>query len=477
MKLETAFATHMGGRDEQQDRVAVFSAPDGGARLLVVADGMGGHAGGSLAAQAVIDAAEEAWHDNDFGAGDPKALLKNIVASAHKAINRIGEAEGLSPRSTCVILYLDGTRAVWTHVGDSRLYRFRGGRLLERTRDHSVVQMLLDMGKITEEQMGTHPDQNRLTQSMGGESEPEADLDEDQVEEGDSFILCSDGLWEMVSQEEMAAGVTNEALPKLADKLPGVAFERAGAKSDNISIAVARVGAPKAGAAAALPAAGSGRGRGRVWTAVALVLILGAGGVVALTQFTGPSSETKAPLSPTAAPPTTPAPKPAPAPKTDPKPDPKADPKADPPPAPKPRTEPGPTPAPPTTKRPQDATPSTPGTPKPGTPKTGDVDDRKGGAPGSRPSETPPAKSDTPPSETLPADKSPADKSPSETPKAADPTPGSPPKTSETPKGPAESQDTPKKPDDTSVPKATDPPRDTPTTPSPDKDGGDSGTQ
>lgn len=407
MTLETAYAAHRGGRDEQQDRVAVFSAPEGDARLLVVADGMGGHAGGGLAAQAVADTAKAAWEAYDMRSGDPKALLQDIVKAAHAAVNRIGEEKRLSPRSTCVVLYVDGTRAVWMHVGDSRLYRFRDGRLIERTHDHSVVQMLLDMGKISEDEMGTHPDQNRLIQSLGGESEPEAELGEDAVAAGDSFVLCSDGLWEMVSPEEMAAGIAGEPLPRLAEQLPSVAFERAGPKSDNISIAIARVGAPKAAVAATPP----GRRRRAMWGALAVVLVIGGAGVVALTQPSGPPSETKAPLPP--APETTP----------------KAKPKPTPPAAPAPKPDPPSTPpAPgPGGDTPQGTSPSSPARPK-----SGSGDDGRGAVPAPRPSETPPTKSETP-------------KTPDPAPPAT-PGPTEPPAE---PKGPTESQgDDPKKPGD-----------------------------
>ncbi|MEQ8695241.1 MAG: protein phosphatase 2C domain-containing protein, partial [Bauldia litoralis] len=180
MKIETAYTAHPGGRDEQQDAVAVLERPDGGECLVVLADGMGGHAGGSLASRTVVETAERVWAD-DGAPGDPRGLLAHICQSAHEAINQAGEDQNLSPRSTCVLLHLRGGMAHWAHVGDSRLYRFRDGAQLGRTRDHSVVQMLLDMGKISEEEMGTHPDQNRLTQSLGGDTDPEPDFGSDEA--------------------------------------------------------------------------------------------------------------------------------------------------------------------------------------------------------------------------------------------------------------------------------------------------------
>jgi len=246
----TAHALHIGGRDEQQDAATVLQAGSGAAHevLLVLADGMGGHAGGQLASNAVVATAERLWTEG-ADRSDPGAFLTAILGQAHAEINRIGAEKGINPRSTGVLVYLKGGKATWTHIGDSRLYRFRGDTLLGRTHDHSVVQMLRDMGKISEEEMGSHPDQNRLTHSLGGDTDPEPEIEHADIEPGDSFILCSDGLWEMIRPEEMSAAAAGK-LKEQAGTLAASAFARAGDVSDNISIVMARVDAPVVAAAA-----------------------------------------------------------------------------------------------------------------------------------------------------------------------------------------------------------------------------------
>ena len=198
MIWQAAKAAAIGGRKEQQDRVELFEARDGSERLLALTDGMGGHSGGALAAEALVTTARELWQKHLINPTAADLLLSAIIESAHQRINAIGEEKGLSPRATAVLLHLTDDKAHWTHVGDSRLYRFRGGDLLGRTHDHSVVQMLVDLGKVAEQEMGTHPDQNRLTQSLGGDKDPEPEPDAAEVAVGDGFLLCSDGLWEQV---------------------------------------------------------------------------------------------------------------------------------------------------------------------------------------------------------------------------------------------------------------------------------------
>lgn len=240
MNWETAHAQEVGGRDEQQDRVTVLNARDGNERLLVVADGAGGHAGGASAAQAVIDAATDRWHKHLVQPASPETLLADICFDAHERIAAFGTGR-TAPRSTCVALYTNDKVAHWANVGDSRVYHFRRGRVLARSKDHSVVQMLVDMGKIDESEMGDHPDQNRLTQSLGGEKPPEPEFGRSSIEEGDGFLLCSDGLWEVTSTDEMAAGLADGSLGHAAKVMVRQAALRGGNDSDNVSMALARL--------------------------------------------------------------------------------------------------------------------------------------------------------------------------------------------------------------------------------------------
>ena len=236
MNVEIAKRDDIGGRDDQQDRVAVFARRD--ARLLVLADGMGGYEGGALAAQAVVDTAEEQFHSST--AGSPADLLTVIATGSHERINTIGAERGISPHSTCILLHLRADISTWAHVGDSRLYRFCNGHLVERTVDHSVVELLRLQGRITEEEMKTHPDQNRLYEALGGKKPPEIETGGKNASEGDGFLLASDGLWENASQTELEAVFEAANLDDALRRLIQEAKAKGGPKCDNLSVAAAR---------------------------------------------------------------------------------------------------------------------------------------------------------------------------------------------------------------------------------------------
>jgi serine/threonine protein phosphatase PrpC len=245
MKIERGYAQHVGSRNEQQDAGLVLFDDGRSEQLVLVADGMGGHAGGSLASAQVAETARRVWADHQKAPLEPKRLLERIIREGHESINRAGAEKGLTPRSTCVLLFLHNGSAHWAHVGDSRIYRLRDGQVARLTRDHSVVQMLVDLGKVSEDEMGTHPDQNRLTQSLGGDANPMPDFGNDGVKEHDAFLVCSDGLWEMIPQVEMAATLSAKRLGDDGAKhLVERAFDRAKPKSDNITVALLRIGGP-----------------------------------------------------------------------------------------------------------------------------------------------------------------------------------------------------------------------------------------
>jgi serine/threonine protein phosphatase PrpC len=249
MKIERGYAQHVGSRNEQQDAGLVLADEAKAEQLVLVADGMGGHAGGSLASAQVAETAKRIWDEHKSAPLEPKRLLERIVREGHEAINRAGAEKGLTPRSTCALLLLRNGDAHWAHVGDSRIYRLRDGHVTRLTRDHSVVQMLVDLGKVSEEEMGRHPDQNRLTQSLGGDANPMPDFGADAVHEHDAFLVCSDGLWEMIDTAEMAAALSAKKVGDDGAKhLVERAFSRAKPKSDNITVALLRVGGPAPGA-------------------------------------------------------------------------------------------------------------------------------------------------------------------------------------------------------------------------------------
>lgn len=231
-------ASDIGGREEQQDRVDIIAATDGDNTLLVLADGMGGHHGGALAAQAVIDAAKNYINHTDMS--EPLASLEELCIRAHQAIIELDREGNQSPGSTCVMLHLSANEASWAHVGDSRLYHFRNGALLTRTLDHSMVQLLVTQGELSEAEMAGSPLQNQLYMRLGGEQLPKPDLGAADVQHGDVFLLCSDGFWEYVEHHEVSATLADTAPEEAAARLVALARERGGSEGDNISVAMAQ---------------------------------------------------------------------------------------------------------------------------------------------------------------------------------------------------------------------------------------------
>ena len=239
LEYETACLEDIGGREEQQDRVEVL----GGAstHLLALADGVGGHEGGALAAQALIDVARDSFRTFErLPEGTRANLLERIVLDAHERINALGRERDMRPHSTCVLLHLDSEAAAWAHVGDSRLYRFAEGRLVERTLDHSIVELMRLQGRITEAEMRTHRDKNRLYEALGGDQQPQAEAGGKAIAAGDGFLLLSDGVWENVADADLQATIQAEDLAGALRHLVDSAKAHGGPTCDNLSVAAAR---------------------------------------------------------------------------------------------------------------------------------------------------------------------------------------------------------------------------------------------
>jgi protein phosphatase len=232
-------------RDENQDSVLHVQIALG--ELMIVADGIGGYAGGAIASRMTVEHfyAHLAALPYDYSAGN---ALREAAARANTSIVAAARAPNsphLSMGSTVVVALLqhtvDGTFAWIGHIGDSRAYLLRAGRLHQLTIDHSAVQSLLNRGLISSEEVKNHPDASVLTRSLGHLPEVEIDIEQHPLAIGDTLLLCSDGLWGLVSDGDIqrAVDVPSQTLETAAHGLLELALAAGG--NDNISIEMARL--------------------------------------------------------------------------------------------------------------------------------------------------------------------------------------------------------------------------------------------
>lgn len=245
MNFDIYQASHQGGRKYNQDRVA--HAYTDQALLLILADGMGGHSHGELAAEITIKTFMQAFSvEAKPQIHQPAEFLSRVMRRAHEAIVQFAQDQRLpgSPGTTCVAALIQDGRVCWAHAGDSRVYLLRGHRVAAVTHDHSVVQQWADLGFITEEQMKTHPDRHRITNCLGGEGEMffVESSDETDLHQGDVLLLCSDGLWGSLTPKEISTSLMVNLLEGALDQLMDLALYREGAHADNTSAVVLRWG-------------------------------------------------------------------------------------------------------------------------------------------------------------------------------------------------------------------------------------------
>jgi PPM family protein phosphatase len=203
--------THIGNREENQDRLSVLQSSDQQSLLCVVADGMGGHEGGSLAAQTIIDTASVLWQEQlqqtKLNQESAESFLHNIVNQSHLAVNNAGESNGLEPRSTIAVLYLyhdsEKYNAISIHAGDSRITQYSKTEKIAKSFDHSLAQLKVLRGKITEEELADDPDQSKVISNIGGQDLPDQEITHWDLAKGGRFTICSDGFWEVFNNNDV----------------------------------------------------------------------------------------------------------------------------------------------------------------------------------------------------------------------------------------------------------------------------------
>ena len=242
MRITACTGQHIGDRAEQQDRVGIFTSrrlPD--SALFILADGMGGKTGGAMAAQQVMSTAKNLFAEYSVGESI-ESLLTEIVNEAHLVIRLSALSTEKEPHSTLAALVVQPHRADWAHVGDSRIYRFNDGKLLGRTTDHSYVEQLVMEGKLDRKGASSHRLSNLLTHALGTNKQPSLDFGSvDHLDAGDTFFLCSDGLWHYFTDSELGSMLNTYPPRKASERLIHIARERADGGGDNCTLAIVRM--------------------------------------------------------------------------------------------------------------------------------------------------------------------------------------------------------------------------------------------
>jgi serine/threonine protein phosphatase PrpC len=233
-----------GNRQKNQDRVKAICDPE--ALLLIVVDGMGGHAEGERAAELTVGTLTECFLETPRPIFDPQGFLIMALGKAHERVVRLGQSVPIEqrPRATCAVSLVQDGGAYWAHIGDSRVYQLRSGRVRERTRDHSHVELLRREGLIGEQDMKTHPMRNFVECCLGGDAAlPDMSVTaQKKLDRGDVLLVCTDGLWSGVEELEIAARFEDGDAPlhRLLQELADSAVARNSPHSDNTSAVALR---------------------------------------------------------------------------------------------------------------------------------------------------------------------------------------------------------------------------------------------
>lgn len=240
--IDAAKLSNPGGRDNNEDYVTI--AEHGNDRCFILCDGLGGHECGEVASSTVAEDVARLFEEK----GDYTTFLDDAFNMAQENLLALQKEKNLvnAMKTTLVVLVVTDTIMKWAHIGDSRLYRFFDkGKKYQRTRDHSMVQVLCDMGEITEKDMRHHEERNKLLRVMGSEWSSKSYDKSAILERGDkqAFALMTDGFWEYVEEEEMMKLLSKTKTAKdWMEAMAKLVFERADmSKTDNLSVICVRV--------------------------------------------------------------------------------------------------------------------------------------------------------------------------------------------------------------------------------------------
>ncbi len=239
MKFDVFEYTNKGGRSYNEDSVG--SKYDETKGIFIVADGLGGHSFGELASACAAETFLSEW--NGFSQ-NPEEQMQTLTETANRNILAIQKEKNTVLKSTAAVLAVDSEKAVFANTGDSRVYYFHKSCLHTVTADHSVAYKKYKAGEITRDMIGTDEDQSRLLRTLGGEDryQPDIYIIPCPLEAGDAFLLCSDGAWEYLRDEEILVDLLKaENAQQWAELLLLRIIDRVNGENDNLTVLTVRI--------------------------------------------------------------------------------------------------------------------------------------------------------------------------------------------------------------------------------------------
>ncbi len=229
--LSFAEMIDIGGRPSNQDALA--SAIENNLACFVVSDGVGGHVGGEIASKLITETIVHQFRQELIFS--PRALQSYVAVAAMELEERKkSEARLKEMSATVAVILIDAANAsaLWAHLGDTRVYHFRSDKILSVTKDHSLVQQLVDAGYCTPNQLNTHPQRSVLYAALGMDSEmsesKEVSMGMSAIEVDDSFLICSDGFWEWLSEKDLESTLqTTDTMHNWLNKMRDIVLKNA----------------------------------------------------------------------------------------------------------------------------------------------------------------------------------------------------------------------------------------------------------
>lgn len=237
MRFSVYQESQIGGRKVNQDRMGYSFTRD--ALLLLLADGMGGHLLGEVAATIAMQTVGSLFQQSASPyVKKPERFLEDSFFAAHREIHRYRAINNLpeTPRTTIVACLIQHNTAFWAHCGDSRLYWMRDGQILACTRDHSRIETLIARGRADPSERATHPDRNKLFNCLGAPNMPIVEISRRaSLQAGDVMLLCSDGLWGVMPDHVLAQQLQNHTIVRAVPELISTALGIGGKNGDNVT--------------------------------------------------------------------------------------------------------------------------------------------------------------------------------------------------------------------------------------------------